>query len=317
MFKTRNFAFTLHHDEHIDQQILIDAIKSIAACSFIQFQLEEAPTTGRLHFQGMACFSHPISSTRLINVIEDATACHPAVERAISVPHLLTYTSKADTRLDGPWRWGSLPGREPANPGFGGGVPPQGGGRGGGGQGTRTDLIAFRDAIIAGKSDIDLYMEYPSEMFKYPLMPARLRATFAPKRDWVPEVHVYFGAAGTGKSRRAHELAPGAYRKVSGLWWDLYQGESDVIMDDFYGVGHMDYTEFLKFTDRYDYMAQVKGAMIRVNPKRIFITSNSHPEQWYCADKNFNSSAFFRRFTTIIRFNADGTTTDLSEIVLE
>lgn len=313
MFKSRNFAFTLHHDEHIDHQTLIDAIKSIAACTFIQFQLEEAPTTGRLHFQGMACFSHPISSTRLINVIEDATAYHPEVERAISVPHLLTYTSKADTRLDGPWRWGALPGREPANPGFGGGVPPSGGG----GQGTRTDIAAFRDAILAGKSDLDLAMEHIGCFAKYPRMPALLRSLAAPKRDWVPEVHVFYGAAGTGKSRRAHELAPGAYRKVSDKWWDLYQGESDIILDDFYGVGHMDYTEFLKLTDRYDYMAQYKGGMCRVNPRRIFITSNCHPEQWYCADKNFNSSAFFRRLTSIIRFNADGTTTDLSEIVLE
>lgn len=310
MSKSRNWCFTAHNPEHTSGVTLFQSLNGEDTIVFGQFQEETAPTTGTRHFQGMLLFSHPVGASRVRSMISTVTGTHVHTEIIKDVPAMVKYTCKEESRASGPWSWGVRPG-PPLNLG---GASGGGAGRG---QGARTDLISFRDAIIAGKSEPDLWMEYPSEMFRYPLMPARIRATFAPKRDWVPEVHVYFGHAGTGKSRRAHELAPGAYRKVSGMWWDLYQGEPDVIMDDFYGVGHMDYTEFLKFTDRYDYTAQIKGGMIRVNPRRIYITSNAHPEQWYCADKNFNSSAFFRRFTSIIRFNPDGSTTDLSEIVLE
>lgn len=315
MSKTRNFAFTAHINEHIDGELLLNALRSVDSLAFTQFQLERAPTAGTLHFQGMAVFRHPITFSRLQRIITNVTGVHPHTEVINNMRRMIAYTSKEESRVEGPWRWGEVPlhGRELPNPGFGPGPEgPQGGG-----QGARNDVAAFRDAIIAGKSDSELVMEHPSLYMRYPGMPMRIRALFAPKRDWAPEVHVFFGAAGTGKSRRAHEMAPDAYRKVSGPWWDGYEGQPDVIMDDFYGTGHLDYTEWLKLTDRYDYRAPVKGSTVRLNPRRIFMTSNSHPEQWYCTEKHFNSSAFFRRFTSIIRFNQDGTTTDLSEIVLE
>jgi hypothetical protein len=117
-----------------------------------------------------------------------------------------------------------------------------------------------------------------------------------------PEVHIYFGDAGTGKSRLAHELAPAAYGKVRGMWWDMYQGESDVIMDDFYGPDDYAYAEFLKLTDRYPYKAQIKGGMVHVHPRRIFLTSNKHPRDWYCFLPEYNARAFFRRVTKILEF---------------
>jgi len=89
------------------------------------------------------------------------------------------------------------------------------------------------------------------------------------------------------------------------MWWDLYSGEPDVIMDDFYGTDDFAYSEFLKLTDRYDYLAQVKGGMTRVNPRRIFITSNKHPRDWYVGVPAYYPKPFFRRIAKILEFRGD------------
>lgn len=42
----------------------------------------------------------------------------------------------------------------------------------------------------------------------------------------------YTGLPGTGKTRKAREDNPGAYYKLQNKWWDGYQGQKTVIMDD-------------------------------------------------------------------------------------
>lgn len=276
--------------------------------SFVVFQEEIAPTTGTRHFQGFLHLAMPYQRSNVIKRIKDVTKVHVHVEPAHSIAGSIAYCTKESTRHRGPWQAGHAP-REVARAVRPAPAPaPQEGG----GQGFRSDLEAFKNAVLAGADDMVLMSEHLSIMARYPNLHTRIRAAFDRGRDAPPEVHVYYGAPGTGKSRRAHELAPDAYRKMSGMWWDLYQGEPDVIMDDFYGTngGNRDmvYQEFLKLTDRYNYMAQVKGSTVKVNPKRIFITSNQHPSMWYSESKEYVPKAFFRRISSITEFLENGET---------
>lgn len=304
--KYRNFRWTLNVDAFIWHDILLEHFAKHVSFREVVFQGEIAPQTGHAHYQGFLALKGPYTCRSL------AASMNPHVKphsfwfgKADKPDAAREYARKEDTRAQGPWTARAANGLM---------IPARSSGpaRGaeGGGQGARTDLELFRDDIKAGMSDADLWEKHVAAMARYPRMPASVRGATAVRRTWKPEVHIYYGAPGTGKSRRANDLAPTAYRKVPGMWWDLYQGEPDVIMDDFYGTTAMEYSEFLKFVDYYDYSAQVKGGMIKINPRRVFITSNTHPSMWYTDFVGYNAKAFFRRISSITQFLEDGTTVD-------
>lgn len=98
------------------------------------------------------------------------------------------------------------------------------------------------------------------------------------------KVIVYIGETGAGKSRTAAEVASDGttYYKPRGEWWDGYQQQNTVIIDDFYGW--IKYDEILKICDRYPYQVPIKGGYEQFTSKRIIITSNEPIENWYKGD---------------------------------
>ena len=92
------------------------------------------------------------------------------------------------------------------------------------------------------------------------------------------------GATGTGKSRRAFETWPDAYRKMTNdKWWDGYHGEETVIFDDFKGSS-MRLHDFQLIVDRYPVKVETKGSTVELSATRLVFTSNKHPSEWYSGD---------------------------------
>lgn len=106
----------------------------------------------------------------------------------------------------------------------------------------------------------------------------------------------WYGASGTGKSRKAREENPGAYIKdPKNAWWDGYQGEEVVIIDDFDKFQVKQSGDMKRWLDRYVFKAEVKGGYLGdIRPKKIIITSNYHPKEIW-EESDITLSTILRR----------------------
>lgn len=196
------------------------------------------------------------------------------------------YCSKADSRLDGPWQFGD----DSALPTV---------------EGERTDLIAFRDAIREGRDDASLLDDFASCVARYPRFATTVRLSVSQPVRLGLEVWVLWGDAGAGKTRFAYQEEPGLYkaplRSDKSIWFDGYQGQSCVLLDEFDGQMKLD--TLLQLIDIHPVLIPVKGGFVHLRATKIFITSNSHWSDWYKWDgREVKKLALQRRISREVKF---------------
>lgn len=109
------------------------------------------------------------------------------------------------------------------------------------------------------------------------------------------------GPSGCGKSRMVRDTYPEFYSKPMSKWWDGYDMEDVVVLDDF-DPKHAEYlTYFLKiWADHYAFNAEVKGGMLKIRPKTIVVTSQYRMEDVFIDRESLE--AIKRRFKVVDMF---------------
>jgi len=244
----------------------LDALIANGKLRYYIFQLERCPSTGRAHFQGYVQYARSSRPLRLKTLLSEPSL-HVELARG-SPAENVQYCSKA---THGMWTQNLRSAGELTS------------------QGTRSDLTALTSLLLQRPtiSWRELIKEHTNHVLMYHRGIAFLRAHLVKPRSWKTQVTVLWGPPGTGKSRVAHEIFPGAYclnpprgsSNFSAAWWDSYDFEQDVIIDEFYGW--IPYAQFLATLDRYPLLVETKGGSVQFLAKRIIITTNRHPSTWY------------------------------------
>lgn len=110
-----------------------------------------------------------------------------------------------------------------------------------------------------------------------------------------------YGPTGTGKTHSVVTQHPDRYIKPLNKWWDGYQGEDVVHIDEISPEHSKWIAPFLKkWADKWPFDAEVKGGAKQIRPKLIVVTSN-----YSMQDMGFHENdipALARRFRQVVKF---------------
>lgn len=103
------------------------------------------------------------------------------------------------------------------------------------------------------------------------------------------KVYTLYGASGVGKTYAAINILAGGKdyyiceapsHKDSKVWFDGYEGQKTLILDDFEG-NFCSFRYLLRLLDHYKFKVEVKGGFAWATWTTVVITSNIHPAGWY------------------------------------
>lgn len=210
------------------------------------------------------------------------TFSHAHVEqRGGSQAQAIAYCRKSESRIAGPWELGRRKR-----------------------QGTKATIPSFIQDVRDGKRRKELLESHPHIMARHSRFFWTVRSTMTWPVMLDRKVHLYYGKTGTGKTKRAtlhkdHWLSPICDKK---LWFDGYEGQKVAILDEFHGG--MKRTNLLRLLDVQCPDVEVKHGFTPWIPKKIIITSNYQPCDWYKDWEGYEETynALIRRITAVYYF---------------
>jgi len=248
--KYRSWIFTANNysDELLNLLLVLP-------CRYIIYGKEIAPTTGTPHLQGYVNFNsgRTLSATRT-----SLPGCHLLVARGTPSQNF-DYCSKDGNFIER--------GDKPLDPSARGAL----------------EVDRYVAAWTAAKEDRILEIPEDIRIRHYSTLKRITRdyQTPIPRLESRCGVWIY-GLSGSGKTTSVFNSYPDLYSKQNNKWWDGYQGQSTVLLDDV----DPDCCVFLRrhlkiWTDRFPFMAEEKGGGRFIRPSKFIITSQYTIEQCF------------------------------------
>lgn len=244
------------------------------------FQLEQCPTTHRLHLQGHLQLSSAKTMAQVIKVLPFQASLKIKVDSpqdATCVSNSWSYCEKSQTRLAGPWK--SL-------------TPPTFKGRSPG-------LVAAADSIVAGADLGTIALSDPTTYARHARGLQELKHAVDTPRDWETACYILWGVTRSGKTSAVYNFY-GASKIFSksgdAKWFNGYSGQPVALFDEF------DWSAFklpdvLKFMDRFPMLVEIKGLFVQFKPRVVIFSGNTDPHTWFAASEEEPRKAFFKRVT--------------------
>lgn len=173
-------------------------------------------------------------------------------------------------------------------------------------QGKRTDLDDVCDKMVAGASIRDIAKDHTVTFVKFHKGFKALGEELQEDRTEPPKVYWRYGLAGVGKTRYIYDnySLQDIYSKNSSRWWDKYNQQKVILMDDFDGFAHQNsdkFRELLKVIDRYPHSVETKGGTAKINSPLIYITCEFPPSKFWSGN---DLDQITRRLTSIDEITA-------------
>jgi len=177
-------------------------------------------------------------------------------------------------------------------------------------QGKRSDISALIDLVKDGATDREIFTNgddsNQSTLFRHFKHAQHLRQALYQPTAQEQIVNVYWGAPGTGKTRKVWDLhaADTVYNATlaSEGWFDNINVNHKVLLFDDPDFSKIPLTKLLNWLDRYPIYLPVKGSSFPRMTTHIYITHNHHPRDWYPTASAEQFAALTRRITTITHF---------------
>lgn len=150
-------------------------------------------------------------------------------------------------------------------------------------QGKRSDLIEVAE-IMKNRGLAALTEERPEMIIKYSKGILALQTFLLKPRTQKPRVVWLWGLAGTGKTRTATDGLPATdvYIQTFDKWWDGYQQQKRIVLDDYTWDGKdVSFRYLLRLLDRYACQVEVKGGTVHINSPEIYITCEFPPSTFW------------------------------------
>lgn len=277
-----NYIFTYNNytnegEEALKQWLAVN-------CKYAIFGHEVAPSTGTPHLQGYLSLRKKMRMTTLQGKMREIKVNLSLQVAKASANENRVYCTKADS--DNFFEVGDI--NQCSS--------------------VRSDLREVAENIKKGKRIDEIFDENGSTFIQYhagiKAAVALVEKKLCPKERDIT-VSVFCGNAGTGKTHTAVNICNAmgmeyyiANSPQGGLvWWDLYEREPAVIIDDF--KGWIKPHDLFRILDKYQLRLPVRGAVRYAYYTHVFITSNYHPREWYSDEVIFEREALFRRLHNI------------------